>query len=341
MLIHCLNQWRYGSRGARLVYNVPHAPALAPSGGGGFTPSGIVDRTRNAMVKGVDFIKHSPEKAGKVGQFFSKAYQWAAADPRSIVGAVFRLPLLPFWASRKVIESQPYKDITSYYDEKKKFLIEAVRGTIGKVFERAQDTSYVALKTGYHVAATPALEAGMIPLRMAKRALFDNAVTGLNAVWQIPTTGIKKGVHLLGTGWEWLKNVGGVRNSVGRVLNGGKALWNREWKEAAKNFVLAPFEPVLQTAKVPIAAAAIPGYMAAEAAMAGAQMVGHSVRAGLTPVEAVVNSFSGYQKGYNTLKDYVSEFAPEAKGYRDRIKDTLKGMWSPMQPHDLLEPTIA
>ena len=286
-------------------------------------------RTPNAKLgEGIEAIKggvgKAKEQAKKVGakagiiKSVSKRFGKWLVTPKGLVSGVLKSP---FWATYNLgrVPFRVYEGANTYVKTKSAELIGNTREGAKKVLNRFGNITYSGARSGYYLVVAPPLEAIYgNTVRFGKRAFVDNYFTLFNTLYNAPATFVGRTIDFAKEGGRYVKNICGVRNAVSNVLTGTKCLFTGKFKEAAKNYAVAPFQPFIQTAKVPYRLGAIPYHTGAQVALGAGEVATNMGCALMTPVETTLNGYRAMAKSTEFFKDLGWETG-KSKSYRERI----------------------
>jgi len=270
--------------------------------------AGRIGLGKKAEAAGAEAAAEAP-KNWRVGRWL--------ISPKSIKGIIPRLVVAPFYAgvvlpweglkagTRGTVN---YVRTSSYYQPAKATLKQTARLPLG----------------GYNLTAGPFLEAGKSWLvRFPMYAVHDNVMTGLRAMWNIPSTAIAGAAK---TTWESIKaplNIPyqGLKGIKRMLWNAPKAALAKDGRKALHHVispVILPANAALQPAKT---LGKSIGATTGEIGLTGYSYGTNVTRAALTPLESAVNGFKRQGKGLKILSGTGEIFKMGgAQSVRERIR---------------------
>lgn len=293
----------------------------------------------NGLSAGVDAFKgglsqmkgdlvNAKEKAGIAKRMLSGSWNWLA-NPSSLMGYATRFP---FMAADRMsrIPARFYRGVDGFVRQKTATLAASTRDQVGKALNRGSNFAYAGARSGYYIGAAPALEAIYgNTLRFGRRAVLDNYYATFNTLYNVPATLVRKTLDFGKESVNYVKNIFGVRNAVQNVLDGGRALRARNFREGLKQLFKAPFQPVIQASKVPIALGAVPTHTVAQLGLGVADVGSNMAAAMLTPVETTMNGYRAMKKGtefFGTVSHETGHgeaYGRRIKGIRSKVTDVF------------------
>lgn len=245
--------------------------------------------------------------------------------PRVAIAPIYAATVLPYAGIKAAGgATYDYAKTSSYWEPGKKFL---------------KNTTNIPLGA-YHLAAGPTLEpAKSWFIRFPMYAISDNIMTGLRAMWNIPSTAIGAAAK---TTWETIK---APVNVPWQFLKGVKgALWNAP-KAALAGDSRKALHHVISPATLPGKAITQPfealgrgvGAVTGEIGITGFSYGANISRAAYTPVDSTHNSYKRIHKGLKTLGKVGEIFTlGSTRKFRDRIGE----IWNRPKPLDTLAKAI-
>lgn len=276
-----------------------------------------VESIKGGLSKAKGEIKKVGEKAGKVKGISKRFGKWLIT-PTGILTSPIKVPA---WAAHKVasIPYNLYKGANEYTKLKSAELIVDTRDGSRKVFNRVSNIAYSGGRAGYYLTVAPPLEAVYgNTVRFTKRAVVDNYFATFNGLYNIPATFVGRTINFGKETGRWIANLFGIRNALSNTWAGITSVFRRQFKEAGKNFAMAPCQPFYQTAKVPLALGAIPAHTVAQAAVSAADVGTNMACAMMTPAETTLNGYRSMAKSTDFFKDVGIETG-KSRSYRERI----------------------
>jgi len=270
------------------------------------------------------------EKAGIAKEAGKKFWGWLS-KPTGVLSAPIKVPA---WALHQTgrIPFRLYQGANEYVKKRTAEFINQTREGATKILNRTSNIAYSAARSGVYLIAAPPFEAfyGHF-IRLPLRAIVKNYFAVFNTLYNVIATPVARTVAFGKESFNYLKNIFGVRNVISNVLTGTKALFNRDFKEMAKNYAMAPLQPFVQMAKVPLALAAIPVFTGAQVALGGAEVAANMTSAALVPVETTLNGYRYMAKSTDFFRD-LSKETGRTNSFRERlggIRDKISNIFVP------------
>lgn len=288
---------------------------------------------KGAFSSATGGAKEAAEKASLGARIVGGIWKWAAMRDNPKALALRRL--LPFWAIDKIGQAvDPYFDVVEDYTRAKVgHLAQATRSSVSAGLKRYGDVGMEVGKMGGHLVVEPAAEIAYgSTVRLGLRTLWNAPLTTISAAANVAGTPVRRTLDFGGQTVDYMKNIGGVRNSVTNVIDAFKAFKSSDYRGGIKNLLAAPFQPVIQAAKLAGKAAMIPVGTAGQAALGAAEVGTAMYRIMATPVETITNAYGHMAKAFDGPAKIRAMLGGE-KGPRERISGILTSLKAPITIH--------